>query len=57
MWILIVYVILYCYMDMYNVHVAVQVWPKQVTIPFMRGEELEQWQAPLGEALMRVGTV
>lgn len=25
-----------------------QVWPKQVNIPFLPSEELEQWHAPLG---------
>lgn len=27
---------------------CMQVWPKQVNIPFHHSEELEQWQAPLG---------
>lgn len=30
-------------------HSCVQVWPKQVNIPFHHSEELEQWQAPLGK--------
>eukprot|EP00208_Stichococcus_sp_RCC1054_P005462 CAMPEP_0206148526 /NCGR_PEP_ID=MMETSP1473-20131121/36862_1 /ASSEMBLY_ACC=CAM_ASM_001109 /TAXON_ID=1461547 /ORGANISM="Stichococcus sp, Strain RCC1054" /LENGTH=511 /DNA_ID=CAMNT_0053545887 /DNA_START=207 /DNA_END=1739 /DNA_ORIENTATION=- len=35
-------------------YIANMVWPKQVTIPFMRGEELEQWQAPLGMVTVEV---